>query len=115
MHEYLSQSRLESTGERCPRCGWPMYDDPKDGCTRDNCSMRPLPPLRDDALPFVTSERFRVEKAAHHVGYVIYWGAIHFCEVFGAREYADAQCALLNRTLDDPQYVDLLREIRGGD
>lgn len=28
----------------CERCGWPLHDDPKDGCTKDNCSMRPMPP-----------------------------------------------------------------------
>jgi hypothetical protein len=29
----------------CERCGWPLYTDAKDGCTKGNCSMRPMPPL----------------------------------------------------------------------
>jgi len=29
----------------CERCGWPLYTDTKDGCTKGNCSMRPMPPL----------------------------------------------------------------------
>lgn len=29
----------------CERCGWPLYDDVKEGCTAENCSQRPLPPF----------------------------------------------------------------------
>jgi hypothetical protein len=36
---------LEERG-RCERCGWPLADNPKEGCIPGNCSMRPLPPLR---------------------------------------------------------------------
>lgn len=38
--------RLDPT--RCNRCGWPLREDPRDGCVVDNCSLRPLPPLRRD-------------------------------------------------------------------
>ena len=33
--------------ERCDRCGWPLKDDPKDGCVKGNCSQRPLPPKKE--------------------------------------------------------------------
>jgi hypothetical protein len=33
----------------CNRCGWPLKADPKDGCTKDNCSMRPMPEKRPPA------------------------------------------------------------------
>lgn len=32
--------------ERCDRCGWPLKERIEDGCVRDNCSQRPLQPLR---------------------------------------------------------------------
>jgi hypothetical protein len=32
---------------RCVRCGWPLWESIEKGCTADNCSMRPLPPLPD--------------------------------------------------------------------
>lgn len=38
--------RLDPT--RCPRCGWALVEDPRDGCVEGNCSLRPLPPLRRD-------------------------------------------------------------------
>lgn len=28
----------------CVRCGWPTYEQTKDGCTPTNCCVRPLPP-----------------------------------------------------------------------
>ena len=33
--------------DRCGVCGW-MFDEGKDGCTKDGCSMRPLPLKRAD-------------------------------------------------------------------
>lgn len=33
---------------RCRVCGWPLADDPKDGCILSDCSMRPLPKTRAD-------------------------------------------------------------------
>ena len=42
------KTREDDDDERCPRCGWPLVDDPKDGCTKGNCSQRPLPPLRKE-------------------------------------------------------------------
>ncbi len=30
------------SGKRCERCGWPLKTDPRDGCTPENCCMRPL-------------------------------------------------------------------------
>jgi hypothetical protein len=33
---------------RCPVCGWPLKEQPNDGCVTGNCSMRPLPQRRAD-------------------------------------------------------------------
>ncbi len=33
---------------RCDVCGWPAVKNAKNGCTPDNCSMRPSPETRAD-------------------------------------------------------------------
>ncbi len=32
--------------ERCDRCGWTLKQTAQEGCVRDNCAERPLPPAR---------------------------------------------------------------------
>jgi len=40
---------------RCRICGWSIGESIADGCTYDNCSMRPPPSKRyDDPLPYTT-------------------------------------------------------------
>jgi len=36
---------------KCRVCGWKLVPDGKDGCWKSNCSMRPVPKVRADALP----------------------------------------------------------------
>jgi len=31
---------------RCDRCGWKLAETVEDGCVKENCSMRPMPPRR---------------------------------------------------------------------
>jgi len=43
---------------RCRICGWPIYEFPIDGCTIDDCSLRPLPKKRaDEPAHFTTDAR----------------------------------------------------------
>lgn len=43
---------------RCPICGWPFAANESEGCTPpDNCSQRPAPVTRADALPTLTLDR----------------------------------------------------------
>ena len=37
--------------KKCRVCGWKLVPDGKDGCWKSNCSMRPVPKVRADALP----------------------------------------------------------------
>lgn len=39
------------TEERCERCGWPIVPEGEAGCWKSNCSMRPMPPLRQRTPP----------------------------------------------------------------
>ena len=36
-------SITEEWKKRCDWCGWPLHVSPEDGCSADNCSMRPRP------------------------------------------------------------------------
>ncbi len=37
---------MDSEEKRCDRCGWPLAATTREGCTAENCSMRPMPPKR---------------------------------------------------------------------
>jgi len=37
----------------CFKCGWPLTEHAKDGCTVDNCSQRPLPKVFDDGNQYL--------------------------------------------------------------
>jgi hypothetical protein len=41
------RAKPEADPSRCDRCGWTLAERIKDGCTKDNCSMRPMPPKRE--------------------------------------------------------------------
>lgn len=45
----------EIPADRCRVCGWPLARSRNEGCARDgdldDCSMRPLPKIRADAVP----------------------------------------------------------------
>lgn len=41
------------------------------------------------------SEHFRIEPRANGVGFIIFWGPTHICEVFADRASAEAHCAIL--------------------
>lgn len=38
---------IDAGEERCERCGWPIVPEGEAGCWKTNCSMRPVPPLRE--------------------------------------------------------------------
>jgi len=83
----------------CQRCGWPLHDDVKDGCTADNCSQRPLPPLKDEVegVPFPVSEHERQRRIPGKK------------EIFDAIE--NELMAAFNRQ-DGAVVVDLMRQMR---
>ena len=60
------------------------------------------------------SEEFYVQKSIVHVGYVIWWGALHICEVFGAQEFAQSICDALNQACNHPDFDSIMRDIRRG-
>jgi hypothetical protein len=41
---------------RCRICGWPIYEFPGEGCTIDDCSLRPLPKTRKDEPAHFTTD-----------------------------------------------------------
>lgn len=59
------------------------------------------------------SEKFYVQKSLAHVGYVIWWGSIHICEVFGAQLFAQSICDALNKARTHPDFEAIMRDIRG--
>lgn len=40
---------------RCRICGWPLVEKIEDGCTKESCSMRPVPDKRADEMTLTPS------------------------------------------------------------
>lgn len=56
---------------RCPVCGWPLRADVTLGCVPGNCSMRPAPLVRYDALAHYSTEDAAALAALARVGGIV--------------------------------------------
>jgi hypothetical protein len=66
---------------KCGVCGWPLVKEGEQGCWPSNCSMRPMPTARADAVCFdyctdLNAVAMAEKYAIHKAGKDTYWNAL---------------------------------------
>lgn len=53
IHDKVMKAKFPE--DHCPVCGWTLADTPEQGCTKNSCSLRPVPRRRADDPPLYST------------------------------------------------------------